>query len=227
MTQDEIFLLGEGNRWLARNEFVLNDKQRLALDPVIRVLDLIAMAPTDVLEIGASNGYRLQEIHSRYDCRVTAVEPSDEAIKNGQAKYPTVRFLRGTAGQLPLTEEGEFDLVIVNFVFHWVDRTRLLRSAAEIDRILKDGGYLLIGDFLPARPQRIAYHHLPGEDLWTYKQNYSEIFLASNLYQIVGAFPFDHSTQEMRSDIASSDRTQVILLRKHLRELYETVVTHR
>ena len=108
------------NRRLARNRAALDDKQRLAQDPVIKVLDLMALVPRDVLEVGASRGDRLQELHSRYQCRVTAVEPSDEAIKSGQTHNPAVRFLRGTAAHLPIGEEETFDLVIVNFVFHWI-----------------------------------------------------------------------------------------------------------
>lgn len=224
MTQDDIFFHGEGDRWLARNQSALNDKERLAHDPVIRVLALMDLAPQNVLEVGASNGYRLQELHRRYHCRVTAVEPSDEAIKNGQANYPAVRFLRGTAAQLPIVEEREFDLVIVNFVLHWIDRTTLMCSAAELDRMLQDGGCLLIGDFHPPRPQRVAYHHLPGQDVWTYKQNYSDLFVASNIYESVGVFSFDHATLAMRSDVNPHDRTQVVLLRKRLLDRYETVV---
>ena len=42
----------------------------------------------------------------------------------------------------------------------------MLRSVAEIDRVLPDGGFLLIGDFYPSLPQRVRYHHLPDQDVF-------------------------------------------------------------
>ena len=223
MTQDEIFLKNEGDHWFARNRAFLDSVESLIDDPVIRVLSLTKLVPQKVLEVGASNGYRLQEIHRRFHCPVTAVEPSAEAIRNGQAGHPAVRFLRGTAAQLSGLEAAEFDLVIVHFVFHWIDRACLLRSAAELDRVLQDGGYLMIGDFLPARPQRVNYHHLPGQGVWTYKQNYAEVFLGTNLYDLIACIPFLHGTGELRHDAASTERSQIFLLRKRLQAGYETV----
>src|SRR5262249_31015268 len=167
-----------------------------------------------VLEIGASNGWRLHEIARRFACRVTAVEPSRDAIQDGQARFPSVQFLRGTASELPFDAEARFDLVIVNFVFHWVDRSTLLRSVAEIDRVSPDGGFLLIGDFYPSSPQRVRYHHLPDQDVWTYKQNYGDIFLSSNLYEMIAFYSFDHATHALRPDVPSANRAQLAFQHK-------------
>src|SRR5262249_32600907 len=128
----------------------------------------------------------------------------------------------GMASELPLDAQARFDLVIVNFVFHWVDRSTLLRSVAEIDRVLPDGGFLLIGDFYPLLPQRVRYHHLPEQDVWTSKQNYGDIFLSSNLYEMIAFYSFDHATHGLRRDIAPEDRAQVALLRKRLDGRYQT-----
>src|SRR5215472_6136959 len=193
MIQDEVFLQSEGDRWLARNRDAISNPERLVTDHVIGTMTMMNLAPQSVLEIGASNGWRLHEIARRFGCRVTAVEPSKQAIQDGQAQFPAVQYVRGTASELPFDMEAQFDLVIVNFVFHWVDRSTLLRSVAEIDRVLADGGFLVIGDFYPLLPQRVRYHHLPEQDVWTYKQNYGDIFLASNLYQMIAFSAFDHS----------------------------------
>jgi SAM-dependent methyltransferase len=222
MNQDEVFLQSEGDRWLARNKTAILNPEHLVNDHVIRTMTMMNLAPRTVLEIGASNGWRLHEITRRFGCRVTAVEPSIEAIKDGQARYPSVQFLRGTASELPLDTKARFDLVIVNFVFHWVDRSTLLRSVAEIDRILPDGGFLLIGDFYPLLPQRVRYHHLPDQDVWTYKQNYGDIFLASNLYEMIASSSFDHATHVFRADVSPQDRAQVALLRKCLCGRYQS-----
>src|SRR5262245_31171505 len=144
MNQDEVFLQGEGDRWLARNKGAISDPDRLVNDHVIGTMITMNLAPQNVLEIGASNGWRLHEIARRFGCRVTAVEPSSEAIQDGQGRFPSVQFLRGTASELPFDAQTLFDLVIVNGVLCWVDRSTLLRSVAETDRVLADGGFLLI-----------------------------------------------------------------------------------
>jgi SAM-dependent methyltransferase len=221
MNQDEVFLHGEGDRWLARNKNAICDPERLAKDHVIETMITMNLAPQNVLEIGASNGWRLHEIARRFGCRVTAVEPSRQAIQDGQAQFPAVQFLRGTASELPVDEPARFDLVIVNFVLHWVDRSTLLRSVAEIDRVVADGGFLVIGDFYPSLPQRVRYHHLPDQDVWTYKQNYGDIFLASNLYETIASHSFDHSTHALRPDVRPENRAQVTLLRKCMRGRYQ------
>jgi SAM-dependent methyltransferase len=224
MTQDEIFLQSEGDCWMARNKAAISDPETQANDPVIATIGMMKLAPQSVLEIGASNGWRLQEIARRQGCRVTAVEPSSQAIQDGQAQFPNVRFLRGTASALPFDEIAQFDLVILSFVLHWVDRSTLLRSVAEIDRVLADGGFLLIGDFYPALPQRVPYHHLPNQDVWTYKQNYADVFLASNLYELAAFYSFDHAdhaNHALRADVPPRDRGQVALLRKRLTDRYQ------
>jgi SAM-dependent methyltransferase len=109
-----------------------------------------------------------------------------------------------------------FDLVIVHFVFGWVDRTRLLRTVAEVDRLLCDGGHLIIGDFMPLAPTRVGYHHLPDEQAYTYKQNYADVFLAAGIYEQICTLTGDHSTHELSGDVSDSDRIAVWLLRKGL-----------
>jgi SAM-dependent methyltransferase len=125
----------------------------------------------------------------------------------------------GSMASLPIDER--FDLVIVNFVFHWVDRSSLLQSIAEVDRVVADGGWLLIGDFLPAIPAKVPYHHLPDEPMYTYKQDYSEIFRASGGYRVVGLVTGNHARQARETD--ERNRIGTWLLRKQLDVLYPLV----
>jgi len=220
LTQDDIFWEGEGNKWFTRNETSLLNEEYLSNDLALRVLDLAKLEPQDVLEIGASNGVRLHALHSRFNCCVTAVDPSQEAIKDGRVRYPAINFLRGVASDLPVETGRQFDLVIIYFVLHWIDRSTLFRSVAEIDRVLKDGGYLIVGDFLPYHPQRVTYHHLPEAEVWTYKQDYARIFLASNLYDLVTFIEFDHASHQIELDGDPDNRAQVALLRKRVTDRY-------
>lgn len=208
-TQDEIFAASEADQWFERNKHVIGALDEN--DVPLRLVELYKLAPTSVLEIGASNGYRVAEIARRTKARGVAVEPSGKAIEDGRARFPHVEYHQGTAANLPVTTT--FDLVIINYVLHWIDRKTLLRSIAEIDRVIADGGYLLLGDFHPWHPTRNKYHHLPDQEVMTYKQDYAQIFLATELYQPVAMMTSYNGTQ-LDATVPDDKRGYVSFLRK-------------
>jgi SAM-dependent methyltransferase len=211
--QTEIFADFEGDRWFGRNREAL-DAFDAANDPPLRVIELYDLRPRSVLEIGAANGFRVAEIARRHNARAVAVDVSKDAVREGKKRFPNVEFMCGAAHAVPL--EKSFDLVIVNFVLHWVDRTVLLRTVAEIDRLLIDGGHLIIGDFHPANFLQVPYHHLAGDPVRTYKQNYAAPFVASGLYHAVGLLGGGHSAKTPSATAGESERTGVWLLKKNL-----------
>jgi SAM-dependent methyltransferase len=215
--QDSVFSDFEGDRWFERNRSAL-DSFDAAADLPLKLMGFYDLAPRSVLEIGAANGFRLAAIHERTGAKTVALEPSAQAARNGKARFPSVRFVRGTASAAPLRRA--FDLVIVNFVFHWIDRQSLLRAVAEVDRLVSDGGYLLIGDFYPANQLRVCYHHLPTEEFFTYKQNYAATFLASGLYHAVCLLTAHHATRALEPRVRESERIGGWLLRKELQDHY-------
>jgi len=216
-SQDDLFAASEGNRYFLRNQEAYNAFNP-GQDPPIRLLELYQVRPKNALEVGCSSGFRLAAIAERYGARVVGCEPSAEAIAAGRQRYPKVEFIQARASALPL--DGPFDLVIVNYVFHWIDRSTLLRSVAEVDRVVADGGFLLLGDFAPVNRHKRPYHHLPGESVFTYKQDYAGVFLASGLYYPVGMLIGDHSTGDLQSCVPEDDRAGHWLMRKTLGENY-------
>jgi SAM-dependent methyltransferase len=222
VTQDEIFAAFEGNSWFARNKTALQHYAREA-DIPLRLLALYDIQPKQVLEVGAANGFRLATLATRYGARTVAVEPSTDAIANGQRLFPAVEFVRGEAHDLPLQER--FDLVIINFVLHWVDRCHLLPAIAEIDRVLADKGHLLIGDFCPSHPTKVPYHHLPEAAVYTYKQNYAAPFLASGLYHLVSFLTSEHASKMTKGNVSEHERVGTWLLQKRLTENYHERTT--
>jgi SAM-dependent methyltransferase len=216
-SQDRLFAEFEGDRWFRRNRDRL-ERFDPAADLPLRILDLYDLKPRSVVEIGACDGFRLAEMVRRYGARAVAVEPSHGAIQSGRRRFAQVEFVRGQAHGVPL--KGAFDLVVVNFVFHWLDRDHLLAAAAEADRLLADGGYLLLGDFCPANRVRTPYHHLPDQQAYTYKQDYGAIFRASGLYHPVCFLASDHGSRALNPAAGEQARTGVWLLRKRLEEHY-------
>lgn len=211
--QEELFAASEGDRWFERNRAAL-DRFDPEADLPLRMLTLYGVRPRKVLEIGACNGFRLAFLSSTYGSHAVAVEASQAAIDDGRRRFGQVRFVRGIASGIPLADA--FDTVIVNSVLHWVDRRLLLSAVAEIDRLLSPEGVLVLGDFSPAVPTRVSYHHLPHNQVFTYKQNYSEIFVASGIYLLLGSLTADHATKEVRATVADDNRVSVWLLKKTL-----------
>ena len=218
-TQEEIFAGHEADNWFGRNRDAIEHRD-METDFPIRLLDFYGIGPRSAIEIGASNGYRMEALRARYGSRVTAVELSGAAIESGRERYPGVDFVRGSAAHIPT--ETKFDLVVVNFVMHWVDRINLLRSVAELDRITGDGGFLLIGDFAPALPTRVPYHHLPDQQVFTFKQNYASIFIATGLYNIVCCLTGNGHSGVLDPGVSDSERTAHWLLRKNASGSYVT-----
>jgi len=215
--QDNLFTDFEGDRWFERNRRALNAFDASA-DLPLKLIELYGLSPEHVLEVGAANGFRLAAIHQRTGAEAVAVEPSAQAVLNGKASFPFITFIRGTASAVPL--RNAFDLVIVNFVLHWIDRQSLLGAVAEVDRLVRDGGHLLIGDFHPANRLQVRYHHLEDREVYTYKQNYAGTFLASGLYHAVALLTAHHASKQLQVRVAESERIGAWLLRKDLRGHY-------
>jgi SAM-dependent methyltransferase len=116
--------------------------------------------------------------------------------------------------------EELFDLIIVNWVFCWIDRSNLLRSVVEVDRLLADRGFLILGDFYPPNLVKVQYHHLTEQKVYTYKQNYAAIFLASGLYRLVCLITGDYLSKDPVGEPAEDRRCGVCLLQKQHNEHY-------
>ncbi len=217
--QDKLFAGSEGDQWFLRNQQAL-ERFDPETDVLLKLMDLYHLHPRKALEVGAANGSRLAAIAARHGSKVTAVEPSSEAIRHGKASFSTVEFVKGTAASIPIPRHESFDLIIVNSVFHWIDRANLLRSIAEVDRLLEDGGFLLLGDFLPSNLIKVPYHHVKDGGIYTYKQSYAAAFLASGLYHLLALLTWDHATRSLAADLAEADRFGTWLLRKSLTDLY-------
>lgn len=195
MAQDGIFFESEGNAWFRRNRTTIEaiGEGRSNDYPSHAVSLLNSQSPLgSILELGCSKGSRLAFLQKALEKgkRYVGVDAGREAIEEGRRDYPGLELHHGLLSEVPL--KGEFDCVIVNFVLHWVDRTLLARAIAEIDRLVKDGGYLVLGDFSPDYPQRRRYHHLEDAEVYTFKQDYPAIFKSLGTYGSVQRQTFNH-----------------------------------
>lgn len=215
--QDEIFLT-EGDRWFARNQAVINAQTE---DRIASYVAAHKMGKKAVLEIGCSNGWRLNLLGAVCSGELHGIEPGAAAVADGAARSPELKLERGVAHDLSPYEAGRFDLVIVSFVFHWLDREKLLQSVSEIDRVLAESGHLIIQDFDPGYPCKTRYHHLPEQEVYTYKQRYWDLFTASNLYGLVHEEQFLHDPAHDTLD--NNNWCKFVVLQKRPRANYPLI----
>lgn len=191
--QKDAFLKYEADNYFTRNKNVKYDGEH---DVVIKVLKEYNQQPKRALEIGCSTGYRLDAISKLLQCPdVTGIEPSQQAIDLGRSTYPHVHFVHGTADDMSSLPAASFDLIIIGFVLYVVDRDILFKVVAETDRLLKDGGLLIIVDFFSEKPVRNPYQHIQEIEAFAYKQNYDEMFTSSKLYHVIDKRSMDHTSK--------------------------------
>lgn len=94
---------------------------------------------TVALDLGAGTG-KFTELIVHRAATTIAVEPSDAMRAVLVDKLPGVEAVAGTAEDIPV-ESDTVSVVTVAQAFHWFDRDK---AAAEIHRVLKQGGTLAL-----------------------------------------------------------------------------------
>jgi SAM-dependent methyltransferase len=201
MKQKDIMTGGEADAWLERNRDKLGKE-----DPVFDIIEEVGFVPRHVLEIGCSNGWRLAKLRDRYGCAILGVEPGRQACIEAAANRVPVHQM--TASTLPTTAEG-FDTVIYGFCLYLTDPEDWLQIAAEGDRVLTEGGHIIIHDFTPPLWQDKCapklYEH--NAALISYHFDFSRLWLAHAQYHAV------------RSQKVAEDETVIVLRKGRLESL--------
>jgi SAM-dependent methyltransferase len=175
MRQADIFLDCEGNNWYARNKDRLGGR-----DIVSFLIEATSIVPTNVIEVGCANGWRLAKLREKYNCKVLGIEPSEAACIDA-IQTLKVPVLQSTADTLPAVDQT-FDLIIYGFCLYMTDPDEWFRIAYEADRVLQDGGYIVIHDFEPFSPYARPYEH--RKELLAYHVNFSKLWLGHPLYHL-------------------------------------------
>lgn len=215
LPQDEVFRHGEGDAWFRRNaasldahtghDWILDGLSRLHGREHIR----------SACEVGCASAWRLARLPEALPglARRAGFDLSADAIAHGRSRDASLDLRVGAASAPPFDEQ--FDLVIVSFVLHWIDRAALSRSLAAIDALVAPNGLLALADFLPDSPCRRRYHHREDVALYTYKQDYAQAFTAMHLYRELSRSVFHHGdTLGALQAVTDGDRAACVLLHK-------------
>lgn len=117
-----------------------------------RILDLAQVGPGDrVLDVGTGPGYLARAAAARVGAagRAVGIDASPEMIARarevaGREASP-VEFTQAGAQRLPFAD-GSFDAAVTRLVMHHLPGDLKERALAEIVRVLKPGGRLVIAD---------------------------------------------------------------------------------
>ena len=206
----------EADAWHQRNKA----KTTAAIssdDPVIRTLVEAGLKPRTVFEVGCGHGYRLAAMRDSWGAKVWGCDLSKDAIRYGLQKYGDNDFQIGwrEAKNLRGVPSQAFDMVIYGFCLYACDPDDLFIIAREGDRILKDGGHLVIYDFLPDHPHSRSYKY--DHMLKTYKADYSKLFLGHPYYSIYKQVVMPHEAGE---EINGDTRIAVKILKKDVQNAF-------
>lgn len=217
MKQNQIFTESEGDAWFSRNQNHIRSIEQVINSPdVCYTLDTLmpfSFRIDRVLEIGCSNGTKLEVICQNLDSVGVGIEPSAMAVQTGNQrnKNAKIELLVGTGEKLP-SEDASFDLVYFAFCLYLFDRNTLMQALSEADRVLKPGGFLVITDFDPGFHHKRPYNHFQG--VFSYKQDYSSFYTQSGLYYLMGKHSFSHRVSSF--DETPDERVSTSILYKEI-----------
>lgn len=215
MNQNQIFASGEGDAWFKRNLAHLKtiEQSEKAEDVryICEALSPFSESIDHVLEIGCSNGIKLEAICRKFKAKGVGLDPSIAAVESGnqRAKSGDISLLVGTGDNLPF-QNNHFDLIYFSFCLYIFDRNSLLKAISEADRVLKPGGFIVITDFDPGNKYKRLYSHADG--VFSYKQDYSQLYTSSGLYYIAGKYCFSHRCKNF--DETGDERVSTTILYK-------------
>lgn len=214
MSQRDIFLSSEGDKWFERNHQVYSDETHQ--DHVIEFIQSQQLSPKRVLEIGCASGSRLQKLNQLFGAECVGVDPSKAAINHGKEKYPNLSLSIGTADSIDFESES-FDMVILGFCLYLCDRKDLFAIANKVDSVLKEGGVIVIQDFLPSYPYKNKYSHCDG--VYSYKMDYSQMFTWNPSYTLLSLDVSSHNGYKDRLKV--DERVALSLIAKCSAEAYK------
>ena len=135
-------------RFGASHDFFTRHKARL----IARLLAAQGRDPAamDLLDVGCGIG-QIHDLIGPTFRSVTGVDVSSASIEQAQARFPEYRYLAYDGDRLPFADAG-FDMAMAICVFHHVPPAQWQALAADMLRVLRPGGLVLVIEHNPWNP---------------------------------------------------------------------------
>lgn len=95
------------------------------------------------LDVGCGDGFETARL-AAWGLAVTATDIAEQALARSRERTPTARHLQADVRSMPALADASFDLVIAHLSLHYFDRAGTLAAFAELARVLKKPGGLLL-----------------------------------------------------------------------------------
>jgi len=138
-----------------------------------KTVNLACLQPGEqALDVGCGTGTLALDVARRvgYAGRVAGIDPGTQQIARAQAKaaqrHMPIEFQIGVIEHLPFPDQT-FDVVLSTLMMHHLPPSLKRQGLAEITRVLKPGGRLVIADFTPKKERKgqAAQFHAGGSSM--------------------------------------------------------------
>ena len=184
--QKHIFLSGEGD---AMNQRIIKDNKP-EKNLIVEVMSDLKIVPKEVLEIGCSDGWTLNAIDKKHQCKCYGFDPSEQAIAEGTKEFDKLNLTVGTANNLEAFGSRTYDLIILGYCLYVCDPSDLFAIASNIDKSLKDNGLIIIWDFTSPIPYRNSYAF--NKSISAYKMDWNKMFTWHPTYRLIYTKSYSH-----------------------------------
>lgn len=190
-------------------------------DPIFdQLLILHAIQPIgSILEIGCTNGFRLNKARHSFGSEVTGLDASPAAIAEGKRLFPGVELTQGIAPRdLGRLRDRYFDVVVLGHFLYLLPRSEIFELAAIVDRFVKPDGHLIVMDFISEQPMSAPYTH--ESDLAVYKHDPSSPWSWSPTYALVSRQIYSNSNVSEAALNPGSWQTVDVLRKLSIQDAY-------
>lgn len=177
-TQNNIIWNAEGDDWFDRNKSVRPSTEIFEAFQFLVKNSFLDVDKIELLEFGCSDGRNFEKL-KEFNISYYGVDPSENAVRIGKNKGLDLR--RGMAHNANL--DKKFDVVVLGFFMYLTRVEDWFDIVSNVNRHIKQNGFLIIKDFFSASLKQSVYGH--DEKLIVTKHDYSKLFAwHPNYYEI-------------------------------------------
>lgn len=204
----------EADAYFQRNRMALDDMEISAEDQVIKLMLPFLRAGDRVLDLGCANGWRLRRLSVAMPALglIAGIDLSLLALQDGLRKGSNTLALADVTA-LPV-RSGSVDCVVLGWVCYATGRRSALAVLAEVERVIREDGIVVVLDFLPDRPTENPYHHPGAEAIRVVKSDFAGVLVAYGGYQRVALSIRPFGEASLRS-LPGAERVGITVLQRH------------